>query len=34
MTCACGHAIDEHEPDCQAEDCDCVHYEALDDEED
>jgi hypothetical protein len=29
--CACGHSIEEHEPECV--ECPCVHYEEADDEE-
>jgi len=25
VSCVCGHAVEEHEPECEV--CDCIHYE-------
>ncbi len=32
MTCTCGHAIEEHPNGSACDECECIHYEA--DEED
>lgn len=36
MTCACGHADDEHDDmgECQAEGCPCFYFDATEFEED
>lgn len=30
--CHCGHSIEEHQPECT--ECDCVHYEANEEDDD
>jgi hypothetical protein len=30
--CTCDHMLDEHDPACTVEGCDCVHFEAMEDE--